>query len=128
MSRTSLRSLGIGLLFSLLATSCSMPSGTATVISSLRFSPSAFDSFKRNTELRYTLKEPARVSAVVVKRGSPDLLVKSLFSDLDETTGSHAHTWLGDTDAGRFAPSGDYVAVVTTANERSEATVTIFHY
>ena len=107
---------------------CSYPSNADRVVSSLNFSPSAFDSFKRNTELRYTLRRSARVSAIIVRRDSGEVLVKSLFSNLAETSGSHAHTWLGDNNGGQFVHAGQYVAVLTVDNERSEATVTVFHF
>lgn len=119
--------------FALLVTACSLascalPTSTEGIVSSLRFSPSAFDSFKRNAELRYTLKERTRVSVVIVRRNPAETTIKTLISGLEETSGSHAHTWLGDNDAGRFAATGEYVAILTAGNERSEATVTVFHY
>jgi hypothetical protein len=108
--------------------SCTLPTSSESIVTSLRFSPSAFDSFKRNSELRYTLKERSRVSVVIVRRDPAETTIKTLFSGLEETPGSHAHSWLGDNDAGRFAATGEYVAILTAGNERSEATVTVFHY
>lgn len=108
--------------------SCRLPSSTEPLVTNLRFAPSAFDSFERNTELKYTLKESATIAIRVVRRDSADTLIKSLCSSLQETPGTHAHTWLGDNAAGFFAPAGEYVAILTANGERSEATVTLFHY
>lgn len=77
---------------------CSLPSQAddPDLVSDLRFSPSAFDSFKRNTEVRYSLKYPARVSLVIVKREQGrEEVVKTLFGGLDESKGTQAHSWLG---------------------------------
>ena len=100
------------------------------IVSSLRFSPSAFDSFSRNTEIRYTLKAPVRVSAVITRRDAQggEAVVKWLFVELAESKGSHAHTWLGDNDQGRFAPAGEYRGVVLVGGQRFETTVGVFHF
>jgi hypothetical protein len=121
-----------GLLVLSLLSSCRYPSALddPDLVSSLRFSPSAFDSFKSNTEIRYTLKSPAPLNAFVIKRDSTgkDYLVKTLAINAAESKGSHAHTWLGDTDDGYFAPPGDYIGVIQIQNNRFEATVLVFHF
>lgn len=115
-----------------LLSSCNLPSALddPELVSSLRFSPSAFDSFKSNTEIRYTLKCPASLNAFVIKRDSTgkDYLVKTLAVNAAESKDSHAHTWLGDADDGYFAPPGDYTGVIQIQSRRSEATVLVFHY
>ena len=112
--------------------SCSLPSALddPELVSSLRFSPSAFDSFKSNTEVRYTLKNPATLNAFVIKRDSTgkDYLVKTLAVNAAESKGSHAHTWLGDTDDGCFAPPGLYIGMIQIQERRFESTVLVFHY
>jgi flagellar hook assembly protein FlgD len=111
---------------------CSLPSALddPELVSSLRFFPSAFDSFKSNTEIRYTLKSPASLNAFVIKRDTTgkDYLVKTLALNAAESKGSHAHTWLGDTDDDLFAPPGTYIGVIQIQNRRFEATVLIFHF
>ncbi len=119
------------ILLSLLS-SCNLPSALddPELVSSLRFSPSAFDSFKSNTEIRYTLKSPAALNAFVIKRDSTgkDYLVKTLAVNAAESKGSHAHTWLGDTDDGYFAPPGLYIGMIQIQERRFESTVLVFHY
>jgi hypothetical protein len=100
------------------------------LVSNLRFSPSGFDSFRTNTEIRYTLKAPATVSIFISKRDSlgREFLVKSLIENVNETKGSHSHTWLGDTNQGQFAPLGSYIGVVQIQHKRFEAAVLVFHF
>jgi len=111
---------------------CHFPSAAddPDLVSNLRFSPSAFDSFRTNTELRYTLKSSARLSIYVATRDSigTEFLVKTLLDNIDETKGTHAHTWLGDATNGQFAPKGDYLGVVLTGQKRYEAAVQVFHF
>lgn len=113
-------------------TSCRLPVGAPDVgvVTNLRFSPSAFDSFKSNTEIKYSLKTPASVSVVIVRRDSlqNEIPVATLISMTRETSGTHAHTWLGNTDRGMFAPAGTYFGIVVADNERFEASVCVFHY
>ena len=128
----------IRLLFAMLisflffASSCRLPVGApdAGVVTNLRFGPSAFDSFKSNTEIRYSLKTPASVSVVIVRRDSlqNEIPIATLISKTRETSGTHAHTWLGNTDRGMFAPAGTYFGIVLADNERFEASVCVFHY
>lgn len=106
------------------------PGDSPVIVTNLRFSPSAFDSFARNTEIRYTLAAPVKVSVAILRSDSEagTQLVKTLFTDLSESKGVHAHTWLGDTGQGRFAPAGEYTGVVTVSSQRFETTVRVFHF
>ncbi len=112
--------------------SCRLPSAAddPELVTSLRFSPSAFDSFKRNTDIKYTLKMPATVNICVVRKDSvgSELLVRRLALDVHETKGSHSHTWLGDNENGFFAPIGTYIGVVEIESQHFEATVLVFHF
>lgn len=113
-------------------TACKLPSSLDddSLVSSLRFSPSAFDSFRRNTEMRFSLQRSSVVSITIVQRDSSrgELLVKTLAESVTETRGSHAVTWLGDTDQRLFAPSGIYLGVLVAGGRRFETTVQIFHF
>ena len=111
---------------------CKPPDATddPNLITSLRFTPSAFDSFKRNTELRYSLGSAAIVSAYIVRRDSTqyEMLVKSLAEHLSETKGAHSITWIGDTDHGLFAPAGIYFGVIRVNDQRFETIIQVFHF
>jgi hypothetical protein len=100
------------------------------ILANLRFSPGAFDSFRRNTEILYTLKQPARVTVSIVRRtaSGADQPVVTLFTELMESKGYHSHTWLGDTSQGLFAPAGDYIGIVRVEDRRFEAVVRVFHF
>jgi hypothetical protein len=100
------------------------------LVGSLRFSPSAFDSFKSNTEIRYNLKVPATLDVFIIVRDSTgkEYLVKTIATNAAESKGSHAHTWLGDTNNQLFAPPGLYIGVIQIEHRRFEATVLVFHY
>jgi len=115
----------------LLALSCQFPSPAddPELVSSLRFSPSAFDSFTQNTELRYTLKDPVRLSILIVRRDSSgaESLVKVLASECAETAGTHAHAWLGDTMHGVFAPAGQYLGRLVIGGRAFDTDVLIYH-
>ena len=128
MRRCTLPALIILMLF----TNCSHPSqlDDPELVSSLRFSPSAFDSFKSNSEIRYSLKSPAMLNAYVITRDSTgkEYLVKTLAINAAESKGSHAHTWLGDTNDQLFAPPGLYIGVIQIQQRRLEASVLVFHY
>ena len=116
----------------MLLNGCSHPSqlDDPELVTSLRFSPSAFDSFKTNTQMLYTLKAPATLNAYILKVDSTgkEYLVKTLVLNAAESKGSHAHTWLGDTDDGLFAPTGTYIGVIQIQQRRFESTVLVFHY
>jgi len=118
--------------FVMLLNSCSHPSqlDDPELVTSLRFSPSAFDSFKSNTQILYSLKSPATLNAFILKIDSTgkEYLVKTLVLNAAESKGSHAHTWLGDTDDGYFAPPGLYIGMIQIQERRFESTVLVFHY
>ena len=118
--------------FLMLLNSCSHPSqlDDPELVNSLRFSPSAFDSFKSNTEMRYTLKVPATLNAYILRSDSSgkEFLVKTLAINAAESKGSHAHTWLGDTNDELFAPPGLYIGVIQIQERRFESTILVFHY
>ncbi len=120
------------ILLSILSFSCKLPTAAddPNIVSNLRFTPSAFDSFTKNTEIQYTLKNPVTVSISIVKKDSSgqEFLVKNLAEDIHETKGSHRHTWLGDTDKGYFAPIGTYIGILQIESKRYETTVLIFHF
>ena len=99
------------------------------LVSSFYFSPAAFDSFRGNTQIKYVLKMPAEVSIYVTGRGKDgqEYLVATLMENIHETRGSHAHTWLGDTNAGTFAPVGLYTGVLLAGGQRFETVARVFH-
>jgi hypothetical protein len=114
------------------AAGCSHPAGSGDpgIVSNLRFAPSAFDSFKRNTELKFTLKLPESVNITIVRRNAAggESPVKRLIQNARETRGSHSVSWLGDTESGLFAPAGIYLAVVEIDAQTYETSVQIFHF
>lgn len=111
---------------------CKLPTALddPALVSNLRFSPSAFDSFRTNTEIRYTLKTPTTVTIFISKKDSlgREFLVKTLIENVHETKGTHSNTWLGDTNQGQFAPIGSYVGVVQIQHRRFETAVLVFHF
>ena len=119
------------LTLSLVAFSCQLPSPAddPELVSSLRFSPSAFDSFRQNTEIRYSLKSPVSLSLLIIHRDSSgrEFLVRTLAEEFNETAGTHAHTWLGDTMTGSFAPAGLYLGRVQIGHKSFETSVLIYH-
>ncbi|MGA9116802.1 MAG: hypothetical protein WB626_08510 [Bacteroidota bacterium] len=119
------------LLFLALPASCRLPPEAEPAgVADLRFSPSAFDSFRANTQIRYSLKVPAVVTIMIVQRDTTGrlLYVNTLVANTLETKGTHAHTWLGDTFTGYFAPAGLYFGILQTGSERFEAAVRVFHF
>lgn len=106
------------------------PADDPELVSNLRFSPSAFDSFRRNTELRYTLKSPCRISISIVKKDSAtgESLVKTLLEEAEETKGTHSVTWLGETNQRYFAPAGRYFGVMKIKHRIFETNVQVFHF
>ena len=112
--------------------SCKLPTAAddPSIVSNLRFTPSAFDSFTKNTEVQYTLKNPVTVSISIVKKDSSgqEFLVRTIAEDIRETKGTHRHTWLGDNEKGLFAPIGTYIGIVQIESQRFEATVLVFHF
>ena len=129
-----MRRIGAVLLvaISLCSFQCNLPTTAddPNVITSLHFTPSAFDSFRRNAEMKYSLKAPSTVTIYIVKKDSArgDLLVKTLAIDLRDTKGSHSITWIGDTDQRLFAPAGIYFGVVELQQHRFETIVQVFHF
>ena len=116
----------------LILVSCKLPTATddPNIVSNLRFTPSAFDSFTKNTEVQYTLKDPVTVNISIVRKDSSgqEYLVRTIAEEIHETKGTHRHTWLGDTEKGLFAPIGTYIGIVRIESRRFEATVLIFHF
>ena len=119
------------ILGSMLLPACSptSPDDDPELVSSLRFEPSAFDSFRTSTEIHYQLKTPATVDLFVTVRDSlgREVLVKTIARRLAESRGSHTHAWLGDTDQRIFAPAGSYTGVLIAGRQRFEAFVVIYH-
>ena len=113
------------------ASSCSHPSALdhPDLVTDLRFSPSAFDSFRENTQIRYRLATPATVRITILRRDTlgREYLVKTIWREGKETKGNHAHAWLGDTDQGVFAPAGEYLGVIAVGLRRFEAGVRVYH-
>lgn len=130
---TGIRHITIGAIvfWECLIASCRIPgtSGDRDLVTSLHFSPSAFDSFRRNAELKYSLTTPATLDiSIIRKEGQREILVKTLAGRLNETKGSHSVTWIGDTNQRLFAPAGIYYGVLRIQGERFETIVQVFHY
>ncbi len=124
--------MSISMPISLCNLDCHLPTGADApdAITGLRFTPSAFDSFRRITELTYSLRAASTVSIYIVKKDSSqkEFLVKTLAVNLDDTKGSHSITWIGDSDAHVFAPVGIYFGVVQIQLRRFQTIVQVFHY
>ncbi len=112
--------------------SCHLPTTAddPSSITSLRFTPSAFDSFTKNTQIQYALKSPSTLSISIVTKDSLGsyALVRTIAQNIHETKGTHGHTWLGDTENGFFAPTGTYIGLVQMDSQNYETTVLVFHY
>jgi len=108
---------------------CSFPSRPVPEISSLRFVPSAFDPFKKNAELKYSLDSETSIDAYIVKKDSlgQRWLVKTLTEDIILSKGTHAHAWLGGNDDGFFVPVGLYYGVIQTKYDLYETPVEVYH-
>jgi hypothetical protein len=105
---------------------CRLPEGAdSSIVTNLRFEPEAFDSFTASTSVRYTLSRPAVTTLRICSKTRETVVI--LFEELHETKGSHAHTWLGDTDEGFFAPAGSYIGVLEAEGEEFESVVKIYH-
>ena len=122
----------VALMSLFLLSSCKFPTSAdeSLLVSNLRFSPSAFDSYSKNTEIQYSLSSPTALSIYVMKKDSVGnyALVKTLADDISETKGTHRHTWLGETESNYFAPTGTYIGMIVIGSSKFEATVLIFHY
>jgi len=90
--------------------SCGINPLRPNIITNLRFSPDTFDSYKRNTSLKYTLLKEAFVTIEIYDSNGNK--VKTLLNNLLETKGSHSHGWLGISDKGVFVPASIYIAKV----------------
>ena len=106
--------------------SCGINPLRPNIITNLRFSPDTFDSYKRNTSLKYTLVKEAEISIEIYN--SKGNKVKTLIENLQETKGTHSHGWLGISDKGVFAPAGIYMAKVKADYSEAFTSVEIFHY
>jgi hypothetical protein len=124
---------GFTLLVLLMVTiSCRVPSAQddPDLVTSLHFTPSAFDSFRRNTELKYSLKTASTLGIYILRQDSShsQSLVKTLVEGLTETKGAHSITWLGDSDQHLFVPTGMYFAMVRIGGRHFETIVEVFHF
>ena len=114
-------------LCSMLLASCRSPlSADDLIVTSCRFEPPLFDSFKANTKFSYSLSSPATVSVYILDRYRR--LIKTVAVDLSESKGSHTHGWKGDSDDTLFVTSGIYIGQVKTNGKTFEATVEVFHW
>ncbi|PIS25689.1 MAG: hypothetical protein COT45_02020 [bacterium (Candidatus Stahlbacteria) CG08_land_8_20_14_0_20_40_26] len=98
---------------------------TKGIIKNLRFSPSAFDPYRGNTKIRYSLSKSATVTIWIER---DEKLVRNIATDIKETQGTHEHSWLGGDNTQHFVSVGTYIGVVVTGDERGEATVEVFHW
>ena len=106
---------------------CSQPiSPDDLLVSSCRFEPPLFDSFRQNTKLSYTLNQPATVSIYILDQNRS--VVKTVAVDLSLSKGSHSHGWKGDSDEWTFVPTGIYIGQVIVKGKKFEATVEVFHW
>jgi len=110
----------------ILWTGCGINPFEPDIITNLRFSPDTFDSYKRNTSLKYSLLKSAKVSIHIYDSNGEK--VKTLISNLLETKGTHSHGWLGISDKGQFVPAGIYLAKVKADADEAFASVEIFHF
>ena len=107
--------------------SCASPiSPDDLLVSSCRFEPPLFDSFRQNTKLSYTLNQPAMVSIYILDQDR--IVVKTVAVNLPLSRGSHSHGWKGDNDEWTFVPTGSYIGQVIVKGRRFEATVEVFHW
>ena len=106
---------------------CSQPiSPDDLLVSSCRFEPPLFDSFRQNTKLSYTLNQPATVSIYILDQDRA--IVKTIAVDLTLSKGSHSHGWKGDSDEWTFVPTGIYIGQIIVKGKKFEATVEVFHW
>ena len=96
------------------------------LVTSCRFEPPLFDSFKANAKLSYSLSQPATVSVYILNHQRR--IVKTIAVNLSESKGSHSHGWKGDSDDTLFVTSGIYIGQVKTSGKNFEATVEVFHW
>ena len=111
----------------LLVAGCAHPADAP--VANLRFVPAAFDSFRRNAELHFTLAASAVVTIrITAHTAAGERTVKTIAEGARATKGSHAAAWLGDTDERFFAPAGIYYGVVETGGASYETNVQVFHF
>lgn len=95
------------------------------IITSLRFSPDAFDSYKRNTSIKFTLTRRATVSAWITNsRGE---VIIQLTQEIEQTRGTHSLAWLGLDLNGTFVTPGVYIAWVSADYDTASASVVVYH-
>ena len=117
----------ITLILTTLFMSCSQPlSPDDLLVTSLRFEPPLFDSFRQNTKLSYSLNQPASVSVLILDQDRN--VVKTVAVNLSLSKGSHSHGWKGDSDELTFVPTGIYIGQVNAKGRKFEATVEVFHW
>ena len=105
---------------------CNPISADDLLVTSCRFDPPLFDSFKANTKLSYTLSSPATVSVYILDQNRN--IVRTIAVDLNESKGSHSHGWKGDSDDTLFVTTGIYIGQIKTNGKSFEATVEVFHW
>ena len=106
---------------------CSQPiSPDDLLVSSCRFEPPLFDSFRQNTKLSYTLNQPATVSIYILNQDRN--VVKTVAVGISLSKGSHSHGWKGDSDEWTFVPTGIYIGQAIVKGKKFEATVEVFHW
>ncbi len=96
------------------------------LVSSCRFEPPLFDSFRQNTKLSYTLNQPTTVSIYILDQNRA--VIKTVAVSLSLSKGSHSHGWKGDSDEWTFVPTGIYIGQVIAKGKKFEATVEVFHW
>jgi hypothetical protein len=115
-----------------LFSSCKLPTSVdaSLLVTNLRFTPSAFDSYTKNAEIQYSLSTASTLSISIQKKDTSGYysLIRSIAVNIAETKGTHRHTWLGDTERGLFAPVGTYIGVLQIDQSKYEATILVFHY
>jgi len=74
--------------------SCKLPTAAddPSIVSNLRFTPSAFDSFTKNTEVQYTLKNPVAVNISIIKKIHP---VRNILSKHSQKTSTKPKERIG---------------------------------
>lgn len=112
--------------FAMLFACCSPITADDLLVTSCRFEPPLFDSFKANTKLSYTLSSPTAVSVYILNQNGN--IVKTIAVNLNESKGSHSHGWKGDSDDTLFVTSGIYIGEIKTNEKSFEATVEVFHW
>ena len=117
----------LGAMLIVFSSHCSQPiSPDDLLVSSCRFEPPLFDSFRQNTKLSYTLNQPATVSIYILDQNRA--IVKTIAVDMSLSKGSHSNGWKGDSDEWTFVPTGIYIGQIIVKGKKFEATVEVFHW